>query len=136
MRIVMTTLIAAGLMICSIGSANAADGKGPEGKGKRDSQKGRADFQKKMLEKFDKNGDGQLSADEKEAAKAAFEARKGGKPGEKGFNGKGGRGKDFGGKGREAMMKKFDTNSDGKLDETEKAAAKEAFQKRREEKKE
>jgi len=132
----MTALVAAGLMIGSISTANAADGKGPEGKGKRDSQKGRADFQKKMLEKFDKDGDGKLSADEKETAKAAFEARKGGKPGEKGFGGKAPGGKGFDGKGREAMMKKFDTNNDGKLDETEKAAAKEAFQKRRDEKKE
>src|SRR5688500_12070799 len=71
------------------------------------------ELKKKLLEKFDANGDGQLDEAEKTKAREArakrfSEERKGGK-------------------GREAMMKKFDTNGDGTLDETEKSAAKAAM---------
>lgn len=91
---------------------------------------------KELVAKFDKNGDGSLDDAEKQAAKAEFMKMQGGqgaggnpgagRPGA----GKPGEGKpagDFG--GREAAMKRFDKNGDGKLDDAEKAAAKEAIQK-------
>ena len=55
----------------------------------------------KVLEKYDKNKNGVLDADEKEAMK----------------------------KDRQEALKKFDKNGDGKLDEQERAAAKEASEK-------
>jgi Ca2+-binding EF-hand superfamily protein len=60
-----------------------------------------------FLKQFDKNGDGKLDETEREAAKAAYLARKG----------------EHDGKYREEMLKKFDTNGDGKIDENEKKAA-------------
>ena len=56
-----------------------------------------------MLEKFDTDGDGKLSQEERDAAKAAKKER------------------------RAAFIEKHDTNGDGELDKEEKAAAKEAI---------
>lgn len=61
-----------------------------------------------MIKRFDKNGDGKLSADEKEQAQKELKLKKGERPA---------------GKLTEAM-KKFDTDDDGKLSDEEKAAAK------------
>ena len=47
------------------------DGKRPEFDGKKGERPSREDMQKKMLEKFDADKDGQLSDAEKEAMKAA-----------------------------------------------------------------
>lgn len=81
-----------------------------------------------FMKKFDKNGDGKLDDTERSAAKAEFEKMRGGerKPGA----GKPGEGKPGEGRGGD-FMKKFDKNGDGKLDENEKAAAKEAMAKLR-----
>ncbi|MDA0836805.1 MAG: EF-hand domain-containing protein [Planctomycetota bacterium] len=70
-----------------------------------------------ILQKFDKDGDGELSEDEKAAMKEAMEKHRG-KPGE--------------GDRRisEEMRKKFDADGDGKLNEDERAALKEAMKKR------
>ncbi len=65
----------------------------------------------KCLEKFDTNKDGQLDDQEKEAMKAAREARRA--------------------EHRAKFMEKFDTNKDGQLDEQEKEAVKAAFEARR-----
>lgn len=62
-----------------------------------------------LMEKFDTNKDGQLDDQEKEAMKAAFEARKA----------------EF----EKRMLEKFDANKDGKLDDQEKAAMREEFAK-------
>ena len=82
-----------------------------------------------MIKKFDKNGDGKLDDGEKAAARESFMKMRGGAgaPGGKPGEGKPGEG----GPNREAMIKKFDKNGDGKLDDGEKAAAKEAFEKMR-----
>lgn len=56
-----------------------------------------------MMEKFDTDGDGKLSQEEREAVKAAMAERKA------------------------AFMAKHDTNGDGEIDEEERKAAKEAF---------
>lgn len=86
-----------------------------EGSGKR------AELRQRALQKFDKNGDGQLDPDEKKAAKEAIHKRReqgGGKgPGERG-------GPDP--ERRQMLLEKFDTDGDGNLSETERAAAKEA----------
>jgi hypothetical protein len=90
-----------------------------EGNGKR------AELRQRVLQKFDKNGNGQMDPDEKEAAKEAMQNRReqgGGKgPGRQG-------GPDP--ERRQKLLEKFDTDGDGKLSETEKAAAKEARAKR------
>ena len=59
-----------------------------------------------FMKKFDKDGDGKISDEEKAAIKKAFEARKA------------------------AFMKKFDKDGDGKLSDEEKAAIKKAFEAR------
>src|SRR3954468_18790816 len=65
---------------------------------------------------FDKNGDGKLDDSEREAAKAAYLAKKG-------AENKGGDGGAKMEQYRAEMLKKYDTNGDGKLDEEEKQAA-------------
>ncbi|MBN8628260.1 MAG: EF-hand domain-containing protein, partial [Planctomycetes bacterium] len=104
--------------------APGGDGKGPGGPGGRPNP----EQMQALMKKFDKNGDGKLDDAEKGAAREEFMKMRGGKPGE----GKPGAGKPGeGGPGREAMLKKFDKNGDGKLDDGERAAAKEAFEKMR-----
>ncbi len=84
---------------------------------------------KELLAKFDKDGDGKLSESEREAAKAEFMKNRGpGGPGGKpGAGGKPGEGPSP--ERRAEMMKRFDKNGDGQLDEGEKKAAMEAMQK-------
>jgi hypothetical protein len=65
---------------------------------------------KRLLERFDKDGYGKLSPEEK---KAAFEQFKASHP-----------------ELCQKLLQKFDKNGDGKLDENERAAAKEAFKER------
>ena len=85
----------------------------------------RAELRQKVLQKFDKNGNGQLDPDEREAAKEAMQKRReqgGGKgPGRQG-------GPDP--ERRQKLLAKFDSDGDGKLSETERAVAKEARAKR------
>lgn len=82
----------------------------------------------KLLRKFDANGNGQLDPDEREAAREAKEKRAS-QGGGKGAGGGKGQGK---GKGqsdperRAKLLERFDADGDGKLDESERAAAKEA----------
>ncbi len=64
-----------------------------------------------FLEKFDTNKDGRIDEQEKEALRAAFEARKA----------------EF----QKKILEKYDANKDGQLDEQEKAAAKADFHKDR-----
>ena len=85
----------------------------------------RAEFKQKLLQKFDRNGNGQLDPDEKEAAKAAMQNRRE-QGGGKGPGGKGGPDPER----RQKLLEKFDKDGDGKLSDTEKAAAKEAKAKR------
>jgi hypothetical protein len=59
-----------------------------------------------LLQKFDKNGDGQLDASERADMKAAFAAKRAAE--------------------RQAMLDKFDTNKDGQLDAGERAAMRDA----------
>ena len=69
-----------------------------------------------MTKKFDKDGDGKLNDEEREAARKEF----------------GGRGRGPGGAGgREEFMKKFDKDGDGKLSDEEREAARKEFGGRR-----
>lgn len=80
----------------------------------------RAEFRQKMLEKFDKNGNGQLDPDEREAAREAMAKRR-----EQG-GGKGGRGQGADPERRKKMLERFDKDGDGQLSESERAEAKAA----------
>lgn len=79
-----------------------------------------------FMKRFDKNNDGRLDDSEKAAAKAELEKIRGAKGGErKAGAGKPGEGRNF--PSREEILKRFDKNGDGQLDEAEKAAAKAEF---------
>ena len=93
---------------------------GPAGKG--------PGMREEAMKRFDKDGDGKLNEQERGAARQAMQAK--GQPGKgapgKGAPGIGGAGKGNGpgnGPGHEAILKHFDKNGDGKLDEQERAAA-------------
>lgn len=73
-------------------------------------------IKQKLLEKFDANGDGNLTGQELQNAQAALQKQFGG-----GLNGAG--------VNLEELKKKFDRDGDGKLSPEEKAAAMAAFQK-------
>ena len=97
------------------------------GDGKLDEAEKRA-IRDSFMKRFDKNGDGKIDEAEKRAAREAFMKRRGG-PGK---DGKGRPGKGRPGQfDRAAILKQFDKNGDGKLDEAERQAAREAFMKRR-----
>jgi len=68
------------------------------------------EMHKKLLEKFDKDGDGKLNEEERAAAKAAFQEKH---P-----------------EAKEKFIAHFDKDGDGKLNEEERAAAKAAHEKR------
>lgn len=68
------------------------------------------ELRKKVLEKFDKDGDGKLNEEERAAAKAAFQEKH---P-----------------DARDKFIAHFDKDGDGKLNEEERAAAKAAHGKR------
>jgi hypothetical protein len=92
----------------------AAPGQGP------DPAK-RAERRQKVLEKFDRNGNGQLDPDEREAAREAMQKRR--------AEGGGAKGQGDGGPAperRQKLLEKFDTDGDGQLSESERAAAKAA----------
>jgi hypothetical protein len=101
MKMKLTSVVVA-IATCAIVSAappkGDEKGKGPRGGGRP--------IPKEMLEKFDKDKDGKISAEERKAAmeegKAAMEAR------------------------RAEIMAKFDKDGDGKLNEEERKAAGEA----------
>lgn len=97
------------------GGIPAGGGFGGEGAGE-----GKARGREAMIKRFDRNGDGKLSDDEKAEAQKALKAKKGeGRPV---------------GKLSEAM-KKLDTDGDGKISDEEKAAAKKELAEKRKGKK-
>lgn len=103
-------LLIGGTMIALLGAvamANAAPGEGrPDGKkGRRIGEEKRAE----MLKKFDKDGDGKLSEEERQAMREEMQKRGGERP------------------SREEMLKKFDKDGDGELNEEERQAMREAM---------
>ncbi|MGI8978332.1 MAG: hypothetical protein ACR2FY_03815 [Pirellulaceae bacterium] len=95
-----------GLPGAGAGGIPAGGGFGAPASGAGEGKKPRS--RDLMIKRFDKNGDGKLSPDEKEQAQKELKLKKGERPA---------------GKLTEAM-KKFDTDDDGKLSDEEKAAAK------------
>ena len=118
---------------------------GPDAGGKEQGAKNRPDreaLRQLLLEKFDQDGDGKLNQEERAAASKAREERmaergKGGTG--KGAPGKGGAGRGKGAPGkpgnrldfRRQLLEKFDADGDGKLNENERKAAREAFREQR-----
>jgi len=105
-------LILAGSFL--MGSSLFAQDRPADGK---DAGKHRRPSKEEILKKFDKDGDGELSEEEKAAMKEAMEKHRG-------KHGKGGR------PSKEEMLKKFDADGDGKLNKEERTAAREAMKKR------
>jgi hypothetical protein len=70
-----------------------------------------------MLKKFDKDGDGRLSDEEKSTLRAEMQNRRGG----------GRDRKQWTPEQRDEMLKKFDTDRDGKLSQEERDTAREAM---------
>ncbi len=100
------------------GGPEGRQGQGRQGRNGRAGQDGdREAMKQKLLEEFDADGDGKLTGDERELAKAAMQERRGaatkGRRGDRGQRGqRGSRG-----------VRSADTNRDGVIDETELAAA-------------
>lgn len=107
----------------------------------------RAKMKARVLEKFDADGDGQLSDEERATAKAARQSKGDtagstprqkkaaagqggpqGKNGSGGAQGKNGKGKQFRAKVRERVIEYFDQDGDGKLNESEREALKQKRQ--------
>lgn len=104
-------LIAAGM---TTANANADDKKPARA----------TDLRAKALAEFDKDGDGKLNPQEREAAKAAFEKRRAEAAKNRPDKAKG---RPDAAARRAEIIKKFDKDGDGKLNEQERAAAKKAL---------
>lgn len=84
----------------------------------------------RILQRFDANGDGALNADEKAAALAAWSQMQDG-AGRPGTAAPGGRpGARLTPEQREAILRRFDANGDGQLDDSEREAARAAWRER------
>ncbi len=105
-----TSLAALSALAIAVGIATAGDK--PEGKARPE---GGADLRAKMLERFDKDGDGKLSEAERAEAKKAMGDR----------DGKGG------GDRKTEILKRFDKDGDGQLNEAERAEARKAMEGRK-----
>lgn len=92
----MKTILLTTTLLAALAVTASANPKGP--KGACPDRPGKAFF-----EKFDTDGDGKLSEQEREAAKAAMKEK------------------------RDAIIAKYDKDGDGKLNEGEREAAKEEF---------
>lgn len=115
----LSSLVFVALAICLSAGLSRAEDKPAQPKGKKQAKPGAAldgEAKKKIVARFDKDGDGKLNEEEKKAAQEQIKKRVG----------------DAGGDGvaKEALLKKFDKDGDGKLSDSERAAAQEALKKR------
>ena len=120
----------AGLVMALMGASTLVDagqekqceeggqgGKG--GKGGQGGQPGRErPSREEMMKRFDADGDGQLSEEDRAALREEMGRQDGGQPGGERPS-------------REEMMKRFDADGDGQLSEEERVALQEAFEARR-----
>ena len=92
-----------------------------------------ADAREALKKRFDADGDGKLSEAERATMKAAMGKRRqeAGQKGQQKGQQKGKKQGEKAGNTREELLKRFDTDGDGKLNEAERAAAKKAVAKRR-----
>ena len=111
MRIAILTAIVAAFL--AAGNLKADEGKN-EKQGDRPTSDRRAEF----LKKFDKDNSGDLDEEERAAARAEFEKRRG----------EAGPQRRRGGVDREALLKKFDKDESGDLNEEERAALRKHFE--------
>ena len=135
-------ILLAGLMVALVaGGAWAEEGKKSKGRGGLDGQ-GRRKGRHGMHKRFDKDGDGKLSEDERAAAKEAWEARKAqaikafDKDGDGELNEEERKAAHEARKAkfaerRKEMLEKFDQDGDGELGPAERKAAHEAFREKR-----
>ncbi len=87
-----------------------------------------------FLKRFDKNEDGRLDESERAAARAAFAARRtaGGRPkAQSDGNGTAAKRSESGRVSKQGLLAEFDKDGDGQLNSEERAAAREAFLKKR-----
>jgi Ca2+-binding EF-hand superfamily protein len=90
-----------------------------------------------ILKRFDANGNGQLDPEEREAARQAMQERRRGaqgpgrRTGEQGPGRRGGPGPGARGPSRDEILKQYDANGDGKLDEAEREKLREEMRARR-----
>jgi len=112
----MNTLRIIGLLIAA-GSLTAYGQRGPSQRqgGPGGGGPGRP-APKEIAEKFDKDGDGQLSEEERKTMHEQMGARRGGPEGQR--------------PSREEMLKRFDTDGDGELNDEERAAMEAAREER------
>ena len=91
------------------------------------------EMRQKMIEKFDKDGDGKLNEEERAAAREFMQERRARRDGEGGppWARDGERPQGPNPEMRQKMIEKFDKDGDGKLNEEERAAARKFMQERR-----
>jgi Ca2+-binding EF-hand superfamily protein len=94
---------------------------GPGGPGGENHPRLTPEERRKIMEKFDKDGDGKLNEEERKAAFEAHRERIGKERGERRGPGEG---------ERAMMLEKFDADGDGKLNEAERAKMREEMRKR------
>ena len=115
-----SVLIKAGMVVAILGAVSLAEAKLEEGgKGKGGEQGSKRPTREQILEKYDTDGNGELSEEEREVIKADRENMQGKRGGQNGPR-----------PSREEMIKKFDADGNGELSEEERQAAREAMQKR------
>lgn len=118
-----TNVALAALTLCTASFVSAADEKKPAGPDRAE-----------IMKQFDANGDGQLDQTEREAVRKHMESMRGDAGGRGGQGAQGQRGGQ-GGRGGQGQrggnpMAEFDANGDGKLDDSERAAASAAMRER------
>ena len=105
-----------GLIMALMGALTLADAGQEKHGSKGDCDgKGERPDREQMMKKYDKDGDGQLSEEERAALRADMGKHHGKRP------------------SHEEIKKKFDVDGDGELNEEERAAMHEAFEARRRE---
>ena len=135
---ILTAALALAMVLSWSLLAQAEAPKRPAGKageagkaGQRPQGRPSPEMMAKILERFDANKNGRLDPDEMQTARAEFQKMQanGGKgaPGANGGKGAPAGKAAPGGDKRQEIIKKFDKDGDGQLNEAERAAAKAAF---------
>ncbi|MCB9834346.1 MAG: EF-hand domain-containing protein, partial [Planctomycetes bacterium] len=97
----------------------------------REMEERNAGRREEMMKRFDKNGDGQLDEAEREAMRKEFGGRRRGEGRPAGDDEEDGPAPEERRGRRAEMMKRFDKNGDGKLDEAEREAMRKELGERR-----